>query len=317
MAGVAPYRPRITGVWIGKRAVPDPGAFAGLLGRPGVAMPASVWNVHMMLIAITLPGRDAVDGWGSALYFPQLRLLHVPDGAWVRITPAEANMVAADLRPPRAAGGVVGVGATAIGAAMVLAAFAALVVVRRAAPAARAGRLGRVGEYVVEARFRREQRDFDALFRAHHAEIVRYLAARLGSREEAADIAAEVFVAAWQRVPGLRWRGRPVLAWLYRVAANMAADRRERPGASRSGRCGRCTHGWRRGRDGGRARCDPAPLRSFRPTAMAVHLRLVEGYPFADVARVMGRSVGACQMLVRPGRELQTALEREGVDAPR
>lgn len=59
-----------------------------------------------------------------------------------------------------------------------------------------------------EARFRREQHDFDALFRAHHGEIVRYLAARLGSREEAADIAAEVFVEAWRRVPGLRWRGR-------------------------------------------------------------------------------------------------------------
>ena len=52
-----------------------------------------------------------------------------------------------------------------------------------------------------EARFRRDQHDFDALFRAHHAEIVRYLAARLGSREEAADIAAEVFIEAWLRVP--------------------------------------------------------------------------------------------------------------------
>ena len=43
--------------------------------------------------------------------------------------------------------------------------------------------------------------------------------------------------------------------------------------------------------------------------ALAVHLRLVEGYPFADVARVMGRSVGACQMLVlRAGRELREVL---------
>jgi RNA polymerase sigma-70 factor (ECF subfamily) len=52
--------------------------------------------------------------------------------------------------------------------------------------------------------------------------------------------------------------------------------------------------------------------------ALAVHLRLVEGYPFADVARVMGRSVGACQMLVlRAGRELREALEGEGIHAPR
>ena len=79
------------------------------------------------------------------------------------------------------------------------------------------------------AGFRHHQRDFDALFRAHYAEIVRYLAVRLGSRDDAADVAAEVFVAAWRGVPGLRYRGRPVLAWLYRVASNMASDRlRER-----------------------------------------------------------------------------------------
>jgi hypothetical protein len=130
LAGIAPYRTRITSVRIGKRALSNPGAFAALLSRPGVAMPASVWNDHMVLIAITLAGRTPWNGWGSALYFPRLRLLHVPDGAWVRITPAQANMIAADLLPPRAAGG--GVGASlAIVPAMVLAALAALVAIRR------------------------------------------------------------------------------------------------------------------------------------------------------------------------------------------
>ena len=32
--------------------------------------------------------------------------------------------------------------------------------------------------------FRREQGDFEALFRAHYPEIVRYLAVRLGSRDD-------------------------------------------------------------------------------------------------------------------------------------
>ena len=166
------------------------------------------------------------------------------------------------------------------------------------------------------AGFRRSQADFDALFRAHYAEIVRYLAARLGSREDAADVAAEVFVAAWRGVPRLRYRGRPVLAWLYRVASNMASDRlRERMR-------------------------DPVPVDEVRgpPVAdaaetvadrdalgramhrlpadqqLAVHLRLVEGYSFAEVGRLMGRSPGACQMLVlRAGRQLRQSLEREGV----
>jgi RNA polymerase sigma-70 factor, ECF subfamily len=170
-----------------------------------------------------------------------------------------------------------------------------------------------------ERRFRRQQQDFDGLFRAHYPEIVRYLTVRLGSREEADDLAAEVFLEAFRRVPGLRWRGKPVLAWLYRVAANMAADALKR-----------------RGRE------VPAPDISERPSGedvaerlaerevlskalqslprdyqLVVHLRLVEGYSFAEVARLTGRSVGACQMLVlRAARQLRAQLEREGVHVP-
>jgi RNA polymerase sigma-70 factor (ECF subfamily) len=161
--------------------------------------------------------------------------------------------------------------------------------------------------------FRREQGDFEALFRAHYGEIVRYLTARLGSRDDALELASEVFAEAWRRVPGLQWRGRPVRAWLYRVAGNMANDELRR-----------------------RARTVPlerefaAPdlaadvidrialaqaLRSLAPDQqLVVHLRLVEGLPFAEVAPVLGRSVGACQMLLlRTGRALRAALEAEGV----
>jgi len=161
--------------------------------------------------------------------------------------------------------------------------------------------------------FRREQDDFEVLFRAHYPEIVRYLAGRLGSREDASDLASEVFAEAWRRVPGLQWRGRPVRAWLYRVAANMAADELRR-----------------RGRDAPSVREVEAPdatdrvadrvalasaLRGLPPEyQLVVHLRLVEGRPFADVARVMGKSVGACQMLLlRAGNLLRESLEREGV----
>jgi len=171
-----------------------------------------------------------------------------------------------------------------------------------------------VGESLDAYRvFRREQDDFEALFRAHYAEIVRYLVARLGSRDDALDLASDVFAEAWRRVPGLQWRGRPVRAWLYRVAANMAADELRR-----------------------RSRIAPLPddleardeseavpdrltlthaLRGLTPEQqLVVHLRLVEGLPFAEVAPVLGRSVGACQMLLlRAGRALQAALEAEGV----
>jgi len=163
--------------------------------------------------------------------------------------------------------------------------------------------------------FRREQADFEALFRAHYAEIVRYLAARLGSRDDALDLASEVFAEAWRRVPGLQWRGRPVRAWLYRVAANMAADelrRRARVGALPA-------------LLPARDETEDVPDRIALARALqglppdqqlVVHLRLVEGLPFAEVAPVLNRSVGACQMLLlRAARTLRAALEEEGVRA--
>ena len=170
----------------------------------------------------------------------------------------------------------------------------------------------------AERAFREEQRDFDALFRAHYAEILRYLTGRLGSRDAAADIAGDVFLEAVRRVPALRWRGKPVLAWLYRVAANMAADELKR-----------------RSREIATAELEPqvvagdaadevaerdALTRALRELPadyqLVVHLRLVEQYPFADVARLMGRSVGSCQMmLLRAARLLRASLEREGIRA--
>jgi RNA polymerase sigma-70 factor (ECF subfamily) len=172
------------------------------------------------------------------------------------------------------------------------------------------------GEPPDERLFRRQQADIDLLFREHYAEIVRYLAARLGSREEAADLASDVFVEAVRGVPRLRWHGKPVLAWLYRVAANMAADRMRQ-----------------RAREVAMAEppslavmpVDTLPDRDALARAMrslphdqalALHLRLVEGYAFGEVGRLMNRSPAACQMLVlRAGRSLRELLEREGIHA--
>jgi RNA polymerase sigma-70 factor (ECF subfamily) len=56
-------------------------------------------------------------------------------------------------------------------------------------------------------------------------------------------------------------------------------------------------------------------LRALPPDhQLVVHLRLVEGLPFAEIARVMNRNVGACQMLMlRAARSLRAVLAAEGV----
>jgi RNA polymerase sigma-70 factor (ECF subfamily) len=174
------------------------------------------------------------------------------------------------------------------------------------------------GEFPDEARFRREQADLDSLFRAHYPEIVRYLAVRLGSRDEAADLASEVFAEAVRSVPRLRWRNRPVLAWLYKVAANMAADRLRQRGREIA-----MEHTPERAEEPDDTLGERDALRRALGTLpadqqLAVHLRLVEGRPFSEVGRLMGKSPAACQMLVlRAGRSLRALLEAEGIHAGR
>jgi hypothetical protein len=102
---VAPYLPRVGRVWIGGRRAAEPSAYAAILRRPGVVPPDAIWRARSMSIAITLDGATSWAAWDSARYFPAGRLLHVPDGTWVRVTPAQAAMIAADASRSRAAGG--------------------------------------------------------------------------------------------------------------------------------------------------------------------------------------------------------------------
>jgi RNA polymerase sigma-70 factor (ECF subfamily) len=67
-----------------------------------------------------------------------------------------------------------------------------------------------------------EQR-FDRLFRDHHGPILRYLQRRV-SAEDAADVAADVFVVAWRRLDDVP-EDAPLL-WLYGIAHRALANHR-------------------------------------------------------------------------------------------
>jgi RNA polymerase sigma-70 factor (ECF subfamily) len=61
------------------------------------------------------------------------------------------------------------------------------------------------------------------LYDRHHAQIWRYAYGRTGSRDAADDVAAQVFTEALSAIHRYRYKGRPMLAWLYRIARNLAA----------------------------------------------------------------------------------------------
>ncbi len=61
------------------------------------------------------------------------------------------------------------------------------------------------------------------LYDGHHPKIWRYAYGRLGNRDAADEVAAQVFTEAVSSIHRYRDQGRPILAWLYVIARNTAS----------------------------------------------------------------------------------------------
>ena len=64
--------------------------------------------------------------------------------------------------------------------------------------------------------------DVEAVFRAHHEELFRYLARHCGDPQEAKDAVQETFVRLLQRPPA---RVEAIRAWLFKTGMNVIRDR--------------------------------------------------------------------------------------------
>jgi len=65
---------------------------------------------------------------------------------------------------------------------------------------------------------------FGELFDLYYDRIYAYAYRRVGQRDAAEDIAAGVFEDALRGIKRFRWQGKPIAAWLYRIAARRVAD---------------------------------------------------------------------------------------------
>ena len=62
------------------------------------------------------------------------------------------------------------------------------------------------------------------IYNTHYQAIFRYAKAREFDETTAEDIASAVFVGALKGIDSYKYRGRPLLAWLYRIARNVVAS---------------------------------------------------------------------------------------------
>ncbi len=65
---------------------------------------------------------------------------------------------------------------------------------------------------------------FGELYDRYVERIFRYVYHKVGSRTDAEDLTAQVFMKAWEAIGHYEWTGRPFEAWLYRIAHNAIVD---------------------------------------------------------------------------------------------
>jgi RNA polymerase sigma-70 factor (ECF subfamily) len=63
-----------------------------------------------------------------------------------------------------------------------------------------------------------------ALYDDHYTPLYRYVFARTSDATVAADLASDTFSEALKSIDSYQHRGKPILAWLYRIAHNLVAN---------------------------------------------------------------------------------------------
>ena len=75
---------------------------------------------------------------------------------------------------------------------------------------------------LVKLAKQRDSAAWSTIYSQHYDSVFRYLFGRLGRREEAEDIASQVFLEALRSIDSFADRGKPLAAWLFGIARNLA-----------------------------------------------------------------------------------------------
>jgi RNA polymerase sigma-70 factor (ECF subfamily) len=146
---------------------------------------------------------------------------------------------------------------------------------------------------------------FGELYQRHLDAIYRYVYFRVGDADDAEDLTEQVFLKAWEALPGYKQCGNPFTSWLYRIAHNVTVDhhRRWKPVASTPLL-----------EEGAWQSKEPAVLRQIIEAEEAatlsrairrlsedqqqvIVLRFVEGLSHAEVANMLNKSESACRVI--------------------
>lgn len=143
---------------------------------------------------------------------------------------------------------------------------------------------------------------FAELYESNFHRVYAFVARRVGSREEAQDVTAEVFHQALRNIGRFQWRGVPFAAWLLRIAANALADRWQRAGKAVE----IAVDDEEIENEGGHTDAQEVERRAMlfqlvdrlpAGQRLVIQRRFVEQKSIREIAREMGRSEGAVKQL--------------------
>jgi len=169
---------------------------------------------------------------------------------------------------------------------------------------------------------------FEAFYREHVEAVQRFVARRVDDRERAADLTAEIFLAAIASADAYRPRRGTPVAWLFGIARNVVADDRRR--RARERRANGEIVGRRLLDDDDVARIEARLDAAARARALYValdalpeseravlELVAVDDLPVAQAAAALGiRPVTARVRLHRARRALRAQLAPDDVPSP-
>ncbi len=172
------------------------------------------------------------------------------------------------------------------------------------------GRENEADERLLVEAAQRDPSRFAELYEQHFERVYAYVMRRVGNRQEAEDVASDVFHQALEKIGSFEWRGVPFAAWLFRIAANATADR------------------WRqRAREQGNPEKEPREefdfeqaneqARLFRlvkelpmEQRLVVEMRFAEEKSIKEIAETIGKTEGAVKQLqFRAIRSLRSQIE--------
>jgi RNA polymerase sigma-70 factor, ECF subfamily len=152
-----------------------------------------------------------------------------------------------------------------------------------------------------------DQKAFTALYEEYFDKIYRYIVLKVGNETEAEDMTQQVFLNALKSISSYKWQGYPFSSWLYRIAHNQVVDhlrRRAKKPATLNEELPLASDG--------RGGADPQQVteRNFSVEQLlaatekltvaqreVISLRFTSDLSTGEVARIMGKSVGAVKAL--------------------